>query len=144
MVFARRFFTSQEKSLIEEAIKTAELMTSAEIVVHLDNLCLGNPVQAAKRTFKRLGMHKTGERNGVLIYIATLNKKMAVIGDEGIYSKLESSYWHNIVQQLISEFKANHKAEALSASILDVGKQLGKYFPRKEDDVDELSNKISF
>lgn len=144
MPFARNFFSKQEQSLIEEAIRTAETKTSAEIVVHLDNLCFTNPIKAAEKVFVQLGMHKTAERNGVLIYIATLNKKIAVVGDAGINSKLEPDYWKNVVGQLIKEFRANHKAEALSASILDLGKKLAEFFPRQHNDTDELSNKISF
>ncbi|MCU0360728.1 MAG: TPM domain-containing protein [Bacteroidia bacterium] len=144
MPFARNFFSKQEQALVEEAIRTAETKTSAEIVVHLDNLCFGNPIRSAEKVFVRLGMHKTAERNGVLIYIAALNKKIAVLGDEGIYSKLEPDYWKKMVEQLIAEFKANHKAEALSASIMDIGNRLAEFFPRQHNDTDELSNKISF
>lgn len=144
MPFARNFFSKQEQLLVEQAIHTAETKTSAEIVVHLDNLCFGDPVKAAENVFLQLGMHKTAERNGVLIYIATLHKKIAVVGDEGIYSKLEPAYWKTIVEQLISEFRANHKAEALSASILDLSQHLAEFFPRQHNDSNELSNKISF
>ncbi len=144
MPFARNFFSKQEQSLVEEAIRTAETKTSAEVVVHLDNLCFGDPIKAAEKVFVSLGMHKTAERNGVLVYIATLNKKIAVVGDVGIYSKLEPDYWKKMVDQLIAEFRADHKAEALSASLLDVGNKLAVFFPRQHNDTDELSNKISF
>jgi uncharacterized membrane protein len=144
MPFARNFFNQKEQNLVEEAIRTAETKTSAELVVHLDNLCFANPIKAAEKVFVRLGMHNTAERNGVLIYIATLNKKIAVVGDVGIYSKLEPDYWKKIVDQLIAEFRADHKAEALSASLLDIGNQLAEFFPRQHNDTDELSNKISF
>ncbi len=144
MPFARHFFGKQEQSMVEEAIRSAETKTSAEVVVHLDNLCFGNPIKAAEKVFAQLGMHQTAERNGVLIYIATMHKKIAVIGDVGIYSKLEPEYWKKIVDQLIAEFRANHKAEALSASILNIGQHLAEFFPRQDNDKDELSNKISF
>lgn len=130
--------------MLEEAIKAAELKTSAEIVIHLDNFCWGNPLATAKRRFAGLGLHKTAARNGVLIYIATINRKIAVLGDEGIYQKLGSAYWEEKVQNLISEFKANHQAEALAALVLDLGSQLGHYFPLNHDDQNELGNRISF
>lgn len=144
MPFARNFFNKQEQNLVEGAIRSAETKTSAELVVHLDNLCFGDPIKAAEKVFVRLGMHNTAERNGVLVYIATLNKKIAVVGDLGIYSKLEPDYWKKIVDQLIAEFRADHKAEALSASIMDIGNKLAEFFPRQHNDADELSNKISF
>jgi len=89
-------------------------------------------------------MHQTEERNGVLIYIATMSHKIAIIGDKGIHEKLGNEFWQNLVQQLITQFKADNKAQALADCILECGKQLGNFFPRKSDDKDELSNEISF
>lgn len=144
MPFASNFFTKQEQQLIIDAIAQAELNTSGEIRVHLDNFCFGDEVKAAKKVFTRLNMHRTAERNGVLIYLATLSRKIAIVGDEGIHSKLGNTYWETMVQGMISQLKANHKAEALQACIIDCGTQLGKYFPRKKDDKNELPNSISF
>lgn len=144
MVLARSFFTPQEQDMLEEAIRSAERSTSAEIVLHLDNFCFGNALQQAKKRFALLGMHKTTDRNGVLIYLATFNRKIALFGDEGIHQKLGSNYWEEKVESLIREFKAERKAEALKNLILDLGSQLGQYFPLKADDRNELDNRISF
>lgn len=144
MVLAKRFFTEQEQNLLEEAIVSAEKMTSAEIVLHLDNICLGKALLQAKKRFALLGMHKTAERNGVLIYLATMNRKIALYGDEGIHQMLGKGYWEEKVDALIREFKAERKAEALKTLILDLGSQLGQYFPPKANDRNELDNRISF
>ena len=89
-------------------------------------------------------MQETKERNGVLIYIATLSRKIAIIGDEGIHKKLGSQYWDALVEKLIAKFKTNNKAEALAECIVECGSQLGKFFPLSSDDKNELSNSISF
>ncbi len=144
MPTARNFFDQQEQKLLIDAIAKAELHTSGEIRLHLENFCLGNEVKAAQKVFTRLKMHQTAERNGVLIYIATLSRKVAIIGDEGIHQKLGAIYWEKLVEKLIEQFKANKKAEALAGCIVECGEQLGKFFPRKEDDKNELSNSISY
>lgn len=144
MPSASKFFNSQEQEAIVKAIAQAELHTSGEIRLHLDNFCFVNEVKAAQKVFTRLKMHQTAERNGVLIYIATYSRKVAIIGDEGIHAKLGSIYWEELVQGLISKFKADKKVEALSESILECGKQLGKFFPRQHDDKNELTNSISY
>lgn len=170
---ARNFFNPQEQTLLVEAIGKAELHTSGEVRLHLANFCFGNEVKAAQKIFQKLGMHKTAERNGVLIYIATYSRKVAIIGDEGIHQKLGTEYWQKLVEKLIQQFKASTgsattasstgsvstssastgsadatgstgKAEALAACIIDCGEQLGKFFPLKSDDKNELSNNISF
>jgi uncharacterized membrane protein len=144
MPTARNFFNQREQQLLIDAITKAESNTSGEIRLHLENFCFGNEVRVAKRIFKNLRMQETKERNGVLIYIATLSHKVAIIGDEGIHKKLGSPYWDALVEKLINKFKTSNKAEALAESIIECGNQLGKFFPLSSDDKNELSNSISF
>ena len=144
MTTARHFFTEDEQQRIVAAISEAESLTSGEIRLHLENFCPGNEVHVASRIFTSLDMHKTRDRNGVLIYIATVSHKIAIVGDKGIHEKLGSAYWEKMVEGLIQQFKARHKADGLVACIKDLGAQLGRYFPRSHDDEDELTNEISY
>jgi uncharacterized membrane protein len=144
MPLARNFFTKEEQQLLVDAISKAELCTSGEIRLHIENFCWGDGLKRAAKVFGELNMHQTAERNGVLIYIATLSRKVAVIGDEGIHQKLGSEFWDKVVDNLITKFKADEKAPGLAACIIECGEQLGKYFPRQGDDKNELSNTISF
>jgi len=144
MPTARNFFNLQQQQLLVDAIAEAEMNTSGEIRLHIDNFCFGSELKKAQKVFTRLNMHTTRERNGILIYVATISRKIAVIGDEGIHQKLGAEFWQNIVSQLITQFKADKKAEGLAACIIECGKQLGTYFPRQHDDKDELSNSISY
>ncbi|MEO6302955.1 MAG: TPM domain-containing protein [Bacteroidia bacterium] len=144
MPTARNFFDQREQQLLIDAITQAELKTSGEIRLHIENFCFGNEITRAGKVFTKLKMHQTKERNGVLIYIATLSRKVAVIGDEGIHQKLGNEFWQKVVNDLISKFKENKKAEALAGCIVECGEQLGKFFPRSSDDTNELTNTISF
>lgn len=141
---ARSFFSESEQQMLIQAIVEAEKATSGEIRIHLENFCWGNEVKEAKKVFAKLGMHQTKERNGVLVYIATRSRKIAIVGDEGIHRKLGDAYWQQLVAQLISKFRENRKAEALADCIKECGAQLGKFFPLSADDKNELSNEISF
>ncbi len=144
MPFARKFLNANEQRKVVEAITSAELKTSGEIRVHLENFCFGDELKAAERVFRKLKMYETRERNGVLIYIATMSHKIAVAGDEGIHQKLGTEFWQKLVAKLIAQFRADRKAEALADCILECGEQLGKYFPRSSDDQNELTNTISY
>ena len=144
MPSARNFFNKDEQQLLIEAIANAELKTSGEIRLHIENFCFGNELKRAEKVFGNLKMHETKERNGVLIYIATFSKKIAVIGDEGIHQKLGNEFWQKVVAEIIKKFKENKKAEALAECILTCGQQLGNYFPRSSDDKNELTNTISY
>lgn len=144
MASARNFFNEQEQNLLVKAIEEAERNSSGEIRLHLTGYCFGSEVKAAQKIFKRLNMHTTKDRNGVLFYIATRSKKIAIVGDKGIHEKLGHDYWQAIISRLINQFKGNNKAEVLIACIKDCGEQLGKFFPLNADDKNELSNSISF
>jgi uncharacterized membrane protein len=143
MPTAKNFFNESEKQIIINAISTAEKNTSGEIRVHIENFCFGNEVKRAVKVFNKLGMANTKERNGILIYLAVQSKKVAIIGDEGIHKKLGREYWDKLVEQLISKFHKEHKADGLAESIIECGNQLKHYFPYAHDDKDELSNEIS-
>ncbi len=144
MLTARNFFDKEQQQMLVNAIASAELKTSGEIRLHINNFCFGNELKAAQKVFKKLSMNNTNERNGVLIYVSVLSRKIAVFGDEGIYQKLGNAYWQSVIDNLILNFKQNKKAEALSECIVELGEQLGKYFPRNSNDVNELPNTISY
>lgn len=138
------FFTTEEQQQIVDAIREAEKNTSGEIRVHIDNFCFGSVLEKAKRVFYKLGMQHTKDRNGILIYIASISHKVAVVGDEGIHQKLDTVYWDSIVKGIIDGFIHQKKAEGLTKGIIDCGLQLNKYFPFQSDDKNELNDSISF
>lgn len=144
MPTARNFFTPQEQELIVQAIAKAEQQTSGEIRLHMENICFGNELSRAEKVFHQLKMHETQERNGILIYLAVLSRKVAVIGDKGIHEQLGQTFWQEIVNGLIEKFRSDRRAEALCDSIIKCGEQLGKFFPRSENDQNELPNTISY
>lgn len=95
-VKASNFFTKDQLSQIREAVRKAEGETSGEIRVHIDTWLRGNVLDRAAWVFKKIGMHATKERNGILFYLAVRNKKFAVIGDAGINEKVPEEFWQNI------------------------------------------------
>ena len=76
------FLTAQQQATVVDAVRLAEKGTSGEIRIHIDRECKTTPVKRAEEVFNRLGMHKTAQRNGVLIYVAVDSKVFAIIGDK--------------------------------------------------------------
>ncbi len=138
------FLNSSEKSQITEAIKQAEKNTSGEVRVHLESHCKSDPLDRAVYIFEKIGMHKTKQRNGVLFYVAFADKKFAILGDVGINAVVPENFWDNIKEGLAHRFSKNDFAGGLSEAIQSAGKQLKKHFPYQTDDVNELSDDISF
>jgi len=145
MRLAKNFFTKEEEAQIIQAIQNAEEKTSAEIRVHIENFCFTNPLKRAEKVFIKNQMHLTKNRNGVLFYFAVISRKLAIIGDVGIYQKVPSELWNQLTQKLINALKQNHhKAETLCECILIIGNELARYFPPSADNPNELSNEISY
>ena len=144
MSSASNFFTKEQQEYLRQAIMNAELDTSGEIRVHIENTCTGDAMDRALAVFKKLGMIKTESRNGVLIYLAVKNRKFAIIGDEGIHAVVTEIFWESIKNKMLNQFRENHFTEGLVEAITETGIQLKKYFPYKSDDKNELPDDISF
>ena len=141
---AINFFTKEEKELIKSAVQEAETSTSGEIRVHIDNHCRGDVMDRASWWFAKLGMHRTELRNGVLFYLAVKDHQFAILGDTGINSKTDDDFWDQIKEEMLTHFREGRFAQGLQEGILRAGKQLKEHFPYQSDDVNELSDEISF
>lgn len=139
------FLSEEQQKQIVEAIMEAELATSGEVKVHVEEHCpQDNPVQRATQLFNYLALHKTAQRNGVLFYLAHSDRKFAVIGDEGIDKAVTALFWESTKEILRNHFAKEQYVEGLCAGINEAGKQLKKYFPYQSGDKNELSDDISF
>ncbi|HWN13869.1 MAG TPA: TPM domain-containing protein, partial [Candidatus Dormibacteraeota bacterium] len=116
---------------------------SAEIRVHLDHRCKGDALQKAVAVFERLGMHKTADRHGVLIYVAVTDRKLAVIGDQGIHERVGEDYWRRVVAAVTDHFRNERPREGFLHAVGDVGEMLARHFPRRPGDQNELSDQVS-
>lgn len=141
---ASSFFTREQQDQIRAAIKEAEETTSGEIRVHIETSVAGNVLDRAAWIFKRIGMHNTAERNGVLYYLAVTNRKFAVIGDEGINTRVKAGFWDEVKVLLEEHFNDGKFTEGLVKGILLTGLQLKEHFPHRKNDINELPDDISF
>ena len=138
------FFSKDEKDAVVNAVKDAELNTSGEIRVHIESKCKDNVLDRAAYIFEKLEMHKTKLRNGVLFYLAVDDKKFAILGDAGINAVVPPNFWDEIKSNMEGMFKKSLFSQGLSEGIEMAGIQLKKFFPYMQDDVNELSDDISF
>ncbi len=141
---ANSFFTKEQKEDIKQVILNAELDTSGEIRVHIENTCEGDVLDRAAYIFQKLKIHKTELRNGVLFYLALKNRKFSVIGDEGINKVVPDDFWEELRNKMLNYFRDGQFTEGLMEGIITIGKYLKKQFPYQTNDVNELSDEISF
>ncbi len=140
----QNFFSEAEKKQIVEAIKEAEFNTSGEIRLHVEGPCKSDVLDRAAYIFGKLDMHKTELRNGVLFYLAVDDHKFAILGDAGINARVPANFWDEIKETVIAGFKEGKYADGLSKGIQMAGEKLKAEFPYQSNDVNELSDEISF
>jgi uncharacterized membrane protein len=141
---ASTFFTKEQQAEILAAVRKAENATSGEIRVHIETNCPENVLDRAAWIFRKLGMHKTAERNGVLFYLAVNDRKFAVLGDSGINAKVPEDFWDQVKELLQKNFREGKFTEGLAEGIMQAGEHLKVHFPHRKDDVNELPDDISF
>jgi uncharacterized membrane protein len=141
---ASKFFTVEQQEAIIRAIGEAEHATSGEIRVHIETSCKADVLDEAAWLFRKIGMHKTADRNGVLFYLALKERKFAIIGDTGINSVVPLGFWDNIRDHMKQRFNENLFTEGLTEGIIMAGMQLKEHFPHAIDDINEITDTISF
>jgi uncharacterized membrane protein len=146
----RKFFTDEEQQRLREAIAAAEARTSGEIRLHLERdvpkkaPVSGDAYLRAREVFEQLAMHRTAERNGVLVYLATRSHRFAVLGDEHLHQRVGEAFWTGIRDLMTSHFKEERFVDGLTGGIALIGEKLRENFPHRDDDVNELSDDISY
>jgi uncharacterized membrane protein len=128
---------------IAAAIAQAEAATSGEIRVHLDPRCPGEPRARAAVVFEQLGMARTAERNGALVYVSLEDRKLAVIGDADLHARVGQGYWEALVARVSGDLRAGRVGEGLVAAVQELGAALRAHFPRRPDDRNELGDEVS-
>ena len=140
------FLTPAQDAALVAAIRQAEITTSGEIRVHLEDTCpTPEPLDRAAQVFGELNMHKTVARNGVLFYLAWQSRKFAVIGDAAINSVVPDDFWETTKEAVLEQFRRENYVLGLERGIKMVGEQLQRYFPyHASSDQNELDDAISF
>ena len=140
---ADQFLDTSGRAQVREAIGAAERRTSGELRVHLEDHIEEDVLDHAAYVFEELGMHRTRDRNGVLVYVAVADRQVAVLGDSGIDEQVPDGFWTDVVGLLKLHFAAGRHAEGLVEAVHLIGEKLSSFFPLREDDTDELSNEVS-
>lgn len=148
--WAKGVLTDADLDAIVASVREAEQRTSAEIRVHVEPRVahgrrrgVTDALERARHVFVQLGMHRTAQRSGVLVYLAIEDHKLAVVGDEGIHAHVGDDYWNGVRDRMVERLRAGAMRAALIGAVTEVGVTLARFFPRRPDDVDELPDDVS-
>ena len=139
----KQFISHLDEASLVAAIADAERKTSGEIRVFLSHRKPDDAVAAAQRAFHQLGMARTRQRNGVLIFVAPKVRKFAVIGDAGVHQHCGDEFWKALAGEMSGHFRKSEFTSGILHGIRKAGELLARHFPHRHDDVNELPDDIA-
>ena len=140
-----RFLSDEAIERLTECIRVQERATTGEIRLFIESHCpYMDPVRRAAEIFSHLKMHHTSNRNGVLIYIAYLDKDFALYAASALYQKVSADFLAREGKQLAAYFQQKAFEEGIMKCIESTGKQLNMHFPWHGEQKNELPDEIVF
>lgn len=136
--------TPPEHLRLTDAIADAERGSAGEVRLHLEGRCEGGDALArARQLFGELGLHRTREGTGVLLYVAELDRKTAVYAGPGIHARAAEAFWGGVAREVAAGFGSGRPLDGLVNAIAHIGDTLRAHCPGPDVHADEVSNQVS-
>jgi putative membrane protein len=95
--------------------------------------------QRAQRAFAELGLARTAGRTGILILVAVLERRVVVLGDEGVDRVLDpDESWEQVVQAILEGIRQGRPVEGVLAGVRLCGGILARHLPPPHRNPDEV------
>jgi uncharacterized membrane protein len=142
-----KFLNDDELLRISNKIKAEEKKTAGEICVsikeHRSFIQRKKSVQKlAEEEFFKIGIDKTRDKTGIIIFFLLEAREFYILADEGINKKVPEKTWDKIKDEMQEHFIEGKFSEGIIHGIGSVGKILSEHFPIKPDDTNEIPNKV--
>ncbi len=98
--------------------------------------------EQAFQEFYRLGLHKTSASTGVLIFVSLFERRVIVLGDDGIDAKVGEEHWNATRDAILSGIQRGSLADGLVDGIRRSGDELAKHFPWESGDRNEVPDRM--
>jgi uncharacterized membrane protein len=144
----RHAFPPPAMKAIEDAIRTQELRHDGELRFAVESALpfsdLVRGISARDRAielFSRLRIWDTEQNAGVLVYLLLADKRVEIVADRGIHSKVGATAWEAICGAMQREFAAGRFEPGVITGIQAISDLLALHFPPRGDNPDELPNR---
>ncbi|MEN7536855.1 TPM domain-containing protein [Aurantiacibacter flavus] len=97
---------------------------------------------AAVRHFKVGAESRTHGRTGVMLYLSMQEHRAEIVADSAIAELVPAEVWGEAMADMLAEVRKGCLADGIAAGVRDVGKVLSPHFPRADDDVNELPDRL--
>ena len=143
----KKILTKDELQSLSVQIGEIEKKTSAEIRVvvrhkkHWSERKL-SARQVAEHEFRKLGMAKTREGTGILVFILVSDRKFELLADRGIIAVLPADFWVRAASKLSDHFSKSNFHHGLRSALAEIGEMLESKLPPTASNPDELPNDV--
>ena len=143
----QNYLNDDELLRISNKIKEAEKKTAGEIAVSVreyKSFFEGKkPLrQLAEKEYVRLGINKTKEGTGVLIFLLLSKRQFYILADDNINKLTGEQVWADIKNIMQEKFVRGEFCKGILFGIDEIGKILAQHFPISPDDKNEISNRV--
>lgn len=146
--WARRAFRADDLAAIADAVKASERLHRGEIRIAIEGplplrslLRAESGRQRATTLFGTLGVGKTREASGILVYVQLVDRRVEILADSGIASQVDAEEWQAICRQMEQAFASRDYRSGMVAAIARIGELLARHFPATGDNPNELDDR---
>jgi putative membrane protein len=92
--------------------------------------------------FRAVAQGRTRGRTGVMLYLSLDEHRAEIVADAAINDKVDAAVWGDTMAALIAGVKADRAAQGMADAVAQVGVILAAHFPRSDDDINELPDRL--
>jgi putative membrane protein len=96
----------------------------------------------AVELFRVAAEQRTKGRTGVLLYLSLLERRVEIVADEAIHSKVEPEVWGEAMAVLLAEVKAGRPGEGVARGVEKIGDVLAACLPASRENPNELPDRV--
>lgn len=130
--------SAADRTRISEAIAAAETGHRGEIVVHVELRCL-DALKRAARLYGTLGVGRTKDHTGVLLYVASANRRAAVWAGTGVTEGDKLATWKPVFAAL----EGKPLVDGVCAAVAAIGKVLATHAGGADTHGNELPDGVT-
>ena len=78
----------------------------------------------------------------MLLFVSLLERRVVVLGDEGIHARVGDSHWTATTKAVLDGIERDSLRDGLLTGIARCADVLAAHFPAQRDDVNELEDRV--
>lgn len=143
--WARRTLPPGLLARIERAIGDSEQRHAGELRFVIEGPLPASVLLAGQTSreraidlFAQLRVWDTAANSGVLIYVQLVDRKVEIVADRGIHTRVGQGFWEGVCRRLQEDFRAGRFETGALAAIAEITEALANHFSPDSNNPNEL------